>query len=502
MDLKTRIKKLIPVIAIGITVIWVIWWFSSYSFLEISIVNKPAGEITFSLTDSANGKLVAQTSEDKSSFKKLVKRGHYQVRVTKDETSSLTTLKAKGFLRTSKAETELKAEQARTFIGDNPGYCTLYTADILVSNDCSGSYENTKTHLPATSSLPSYTLSDKDSLIATAEGFVVTPEGTFIMLLQPVSEDRTQMHILYRLEPHADKASTLSHVANLPSLNPSQNYSIQAYQTGFITYDTNFSHVLYFASINSEPTELKFGANEKSLSAQDITATKEGIVAIYSNINALNKQSIKKPKTEIVWLSNNSIKHSTHKKHYTSVMFCGLSKLCALTGNGMDVYNLKNDKLRLLYSLADVQAARRNGNGLGIITSYGLLSFDTEKGSGSYLYSFGDYKFNALGQSGDSFILNVSSPKSKRVALLISNGNNDRIDKKVLEIEKLPEVATISIYKSFIHITPNLGGPVYNPETGFGFDPNARASASNAINAAVQKNGIDTNVYTVVNAIP
>ncbi len=500
MELTAKRKKYLLLSIIALLFIWAIVWVLNHTFIEISVLNNTGGEIIYTIADTNSGRSTSETSKN-SRLKKLVKRGQYQVAVSQGSTSYFEAVRVGGLFRGQKVAATLKPEQARTFIGDAPGYCMAYSNSILVSNNCGGPYSETKTHIPATDSLPTYTLRDKDGLKATTEGFATTPEGTFLLVQQPISEDETMLHIIYSLATHSDKPSSLKRVKDLPQLNPEHSYSIQAYKTGFIVYDPTFSEVYYFSNLSAEPTKINLAANDKTLSAQSLSSY-EDTVAVYSNINNLNNKSVKNPRTEVVWQSGNTVKHITFNKHYHNALKCGENRLCALNGNKLDIYDIQKDKPKYLYSLTDVQTIAQNQTSLYMVTSLGLLEFNPSTKIGSYAYSFGGYKYNTMIPSGRGVIISVSSPKSREAAILVSPGENDSIDKRVLELEALPEVSNVSAYKNYVHLTPNLGEPVYNPDTGFGFEPAVRASANDSINAAIKKIGLDTNTYKVINVIP
>ncbi len=499
---NNRTKRIFLLIIGVLLLLWLVVWVFTHSFLEITVANNKPGDITYEIKDQADGRTVAYADTNKTSFKKILKRGNYQVSVTQKGPGQVAAVHQTNIFTKTRLNLVLKEEVSRTFIGDRPGYCMQYAEEVLISDNCGGRYEDMKTHIPATEALPTHTLNDEDGLKATNEGFLTTPEGNFLLVLQPISEDDTYRHILYRINRSKEKASALSQRTDLVELNPAITYSVRSYGTGFIAYDSSFSQVFYYSGIGARGTELKLGAANKSLAGQSITSSSRGVAVTRSNIGTLDKKSLKEPATEVALLSGDNIRHLSFKKQYNSALPCGTSKICALSGNVLDIYNIEKEKPRLLYSLADVLAINDNGNSLGIVTSYGLLDFDPEKREGSYLYSFGGYSFQTLGVADKAFILGLSTQKSREAALLISAGTSDDIDKKVLEIEGLPEVNSVSAYKNFVFLTPNLGEPTYNPDTGFGFEPAVRASVNDSIGNAIKKIGLDTNTYKVINVIP
>ncbi len=75
--------------------------------------------------------------------------------------------------------------------------------------------------------------------------------------------------------------------------------------------------------------------------------------------------------------------------------------------------------------------------------------------------------------------------------------------KKVVSILGQPYVDTVSAYKSFIYVVPDLGSLVYNPAAnGYTYDQAIKQKTSADINSLVGRLGIDRSRYTVINTQP
>lgn len=121
---------------------------------------------------------------------------------------------------------------------------------------------------------------------------------------------------------------------------------------------------------------------------------------------------------------------------------------------------------------------------------------------GSLDYSFGDYKYCGLQKVDEqNYIICVADIENRKKALMLSSGStSDDIDKKILQLQKLDEVDVVSAYKNLLYVMPNLGEPTYDAVTkSFRDNPETKTRVNNKINEEIQKLGIDTKKYTIVN---
>ena len=78
-----------------------------------------------------------------------------------------------------------------------------------------------------------------------------------------------------------------------------------------------------------------------------------------------------------------------------------------------------------------------------------VVSLDVDKRTGLIDYSYGDYEFNGLRKDGFGYLLSLTNNKGRKVALYINQSASDtnKIDKKIAELQKIPEVNYILFRK-------------------------------------------------------
>jgi len=500
-----QIRRLALLVFSIFVLVYGLFWLSSHSYVQLTVQDAD-GEINFSLENQDKISKSSLVKSDKSTIKKLVRKGSYLAEASQGNKSYLALIKTGGWLGTTKVSGSLAPEKGREFIGDNPGPCLSLVGSVLVSNDCGGMYEKLKTHVPATSSIPPQVLNDAESIIGSVEGMIYTSKGTYVLIHQPVSEDDTMMHILYKLKANGTNAVSHEETRRLTMLNPNLNYGVSANGDGFVVYSQDFSDVYTFSSVDSEAIKLDMGSpKEASLNPSFLGASDLGVVTVSNNFNADSKKALKNPVSEIATYKDKKIARYKMDGLYTSGFLCGQNQLCALASNELDIYEIKSDKdLSITHKVQNVKSIVSSGDNkvvLGI--DRGIMQLDLASMSGSHLYKLGDYKLNSVQKVGDNYLLNVSHNSDKYALLLNTQGTSDEIDKEFLNLKNTQEVQSLSAYKNLIFVTPNLGTPTYNSTTGFfGFSSDLRAKTNDKIKQSVEKSGIDTKAYTVINVLP
>jgi hypothetical protein len=103
-----------------------------------------------------------------------------------------------------------------------------------------------------------------------------------------------------------------------------------------------------------------------------------------------------------------------------------------------------------------------------------------------------------------SFGLCTKDENGKKVALLVNQEqeNTDSINIKIEQLARLSEVKSVSIYGRYIYISPDIGNPQPNPQTGFfEYDKTTVKNANAIINQEIDRIGISRSTYTIINTI-
>jgi hypothetical protein len=488
-----KYKKLLAVTT-GVIIIFIFVWFYRTSYVEVTVTNGTTGFITYSFTDERSGKST-EVKTQSHKLKRQVSKGGYEVEVRQGSTSFLSTVRTKGFLGKVAVTAKVAPENNRTFIGDNPSSCMIFTGSKLASYTCGDLFKNTKIHVPATASSPTFATEPADASIpGTVERIVNTPTGIFALV-------RSSAYSLYKLD---DNLNVLQ-VTPLPNLSDDKKYSMMPYKQGFIIYDLSLDRILIYSAADSTPQQItlkKPGGSELEPTFLDFIDNNS--LALYTSESDFSTTAT--PRKQLSEIIVNQVGQSSDYKfnrHYTMGRLCGVQEICLLGEKNMDVYKIGGRKPDLQFTIDNVSSIERAGNHLLVVNKTGILEFSPSSQSGHYEYTFGSYSFNGLETNlGGSYLINLANSRSQSVALLVDPGapNQDSIDKKISQLLTHSEVKNLSVYKNYIFISPNFGTLSYQPALGgYGPSPSSLSAVNSKIETDISASGIDTRRYIVTN---
>jgi hypothetical protein len=498
-------KKLI----FGLVIIFLgasLLWFYSHAYIEVTVSNNLNNSdlINYSLKNQSNQEVVEKSVAD-SKFKKLVRRGSYEVLVTQNETSHFSVTKTGGFLSNTTVNAELAPEKNRQFIGNNPTPCMHYLEQTLISFVCGNEINKAQTHVAATATRPTYTKAAQTLSVGNIEGVAKTDDGDVILLKAPIiGESQGPPHSAYMLNKDID----LGRAVPLLDLDEDKTYSLLAYKQGFIVYDSGFERVLYYEDIDSDPEEIELIKPEDNKQLPyALNVHQENIVVSYSNNSkgevASDKKSNRKVRSYVVVQGNGSSKQYEFKRKQPILAnLCGNSKLCFLNKLDLEVHSLNSNKADLAFLVSDVHFFGSLGNDIIVAKDKEILGLNPDTGEGSIQYSLGSYSECGVRMTDDGYIVCLLNSAGKKAAILVdpAQENSTSIDKKALGLLEIPGVKDVSVYKDFIFISPELGQLVYDPKTRI-YRPNPAIlqAVNSAINQAVQDLRIDKTKYKIIN---
>ncbi len=487
---------------LAVLALFVIFIVSRLSFIEINITDSSGQKVAYELLNQKDQK--SKKAESISGkLKKLVWKGTWEVTARSSEKSYFGIIKTGGFLRTSEVVVSLENESKRQFIGMNPGSCMLYTGNVLISHSCSDTFINTKVHIPATSKQPTYVKTPPLPIGGNIEGIVKTGEGLLALIRSPyavVSEDG-ESHNIYKLSENLTSTKSVS----LTELDADKSYYISRYREGFIAYDTNFESIYYYPSINATPQIIEPGRpTDSDFGPLQVSTYSDSVVATYSNSIVGGDHDKKVDPVAEVFISSNGreSKHFVFEKSYSSSQLCADDKLCLLSDQKLEVYEISGKKPKLLYVITGVQSFASTASGLYIVRDSGVFKFDVGQKAGFMQYSFGDYEYCGIQTTEGGYVLCLINNRGQKVALYIDDSikNTDSIDKKVAELSKLPEISNISVYDKYIYIVPNLGPSVYDKSKKiFTYDSKVKKVVNDKVNQQIGIIGFDQANYSLIN---
>lgn len=478
------------------------YWLLTHAFIEVVIVNPSQAPAIYNLTDQ-KAKKTYRTTSNSSKIKILVRKGSHEVVVRQGDTSYLTIVRSGSFLSSKTVSASLQKEKARSFVGDNPGPCMNYVGSVLISFSCTGQYNNVQIHLPATNVVPTMVSKVTAATEGFIEGIVETKTGT-VVVIKGSGEEPPHTAYIVTVDGKLRSGVVLS------NLKDNKNYSVKSYKDGFMVYDDAFESVNYYASSSTKPVNITLGkVDDKMLVPYALSEQNESFAVAYSIANDdedldLDNPKSAKTKSEIVISQGSSIKHFTFNTRYAYVVLCGKQKLCLGLRDSVEIYDISGTRQKFLFKLGNFKRLDSIGNNILIVRENEIVFLDPEKQEGSIQYSFEDYTYCGLQITSTGYTLCLINTDKRKVAVAINTTaeNSDSIDKKVAQLLKLPEIKTVSAYKQFIFISPDLGEIEFDASTNqFAYNPATKATVNKLISEAIDRIGFDKSKYSIVNVL-
>lgn len=401
------------------------------------------------------------------------------------------------------------SEKYRYFVGDNPDSCIQYIDTMLVSYPCFGLISDANTHLPASASLPTYTI--KKEIVTSdgyIQGFAYSKYQNIVLLRHPAAGELPAYYSITSLQGDLSSRSG----AVLTSLDATKAYFIKAYGEGLVVYSSDLSQAYYnkvappgdpsqqqlafYPGLSSELEKISLAKpNDKNLQPISLDVSdKDTVLTLHA--------SSEKKTSEIIINSPGGSKNIKLKETVSKALLCGGNRLCVIGQKGMGVYDISSGKPRHLFGLAEAADIMQSKHGFLVVNKKGVLNLNTETHQGFYEYTFGSYAFNAIQLAPDGYILSLTDNKQRRVALYVkqADADNDAIDRKIADLQKLTEIKRLSIYDKYIFISPDLGSLVYDSTSeNYTYNPLTKKKVNTKINQEIDRLGIDRKVYSIVN---
>lgn len=499
-------KKLVTILTLSLPLLvglFILLWISSHGYIDVTTPST-SKSLTYIISNQSGDK-ISNTQSSTGHVKKMVKKGTFVVSVEGDNKSYFKVTKTTGFLSVTKVSASLQSEKSREFVGNNPNFCTYYGQDILYSYNCSEPGGLT-VHLPATSSTPTTTLTEKEEPYIPLVG-LLSVGGINKAVATDDEQDSVSVYDI-------DQQLRLANPVGLYGVKASDAQNVLPFKSGFLIYNSKLSKIDYFATPTSSSQSLNsVKPNKDTSNPAGLSTFSDQVGVLFNSGGDGGDDGLEASQTttgviggtsQVITYHNGQSKSYTLDKFYTSGGVCGINKLCLVNSGVLDVYDTHSGKPLLVFSMKDVQRIL-SIRGLAIIaTSNKVIALNPEDLSGATQFTYGSGQYCGINESANGYVLCQVTPKGDNVALYVDMGqtNTDSIDKKVYALLKSPDVSDVSVYKNFIYISPNLGQPVLNSTTQqYEYDPVIKASANKKINEAVKRAGINQELYTVINPL-
>lgn len=500
---------------LGFVLLLLVILFSNYGFINVSVVG---GDNSTILIRSQEDHEKTYQSTNTGPFKKLVRKGSYEVVATGEATNNgFVIIESEGFFQTKNAVVKLREEAFREFIGDSPNACMTMPGNLLISSPCGLSQIETRVHVMAT----------EDSAPSIKE--VATPIE-IISVVQTADEV-----VAIGFEP-ADQSENLvgfniddgGNYINRRSFGESDgaSYGVSVAGGGFLLYKTDFSEIKFYENLASKE-------QERSIDRPDVEESKNPLTPLSLSSNGTNivtthvqyelsgntddghlegegdpeDVNIDAVRSYVTIAGESDTEIYELKGSFSSAYQCG-TMYCLRDKNTLKVYGVDGNELKERYSFSEVDDLQIDGDNIFVITNEGVLKFNTSEQAGYFVYRFGDYIYCGSTVSKNKLLLCINDgldlSRSRRVIVLdVERSVVDEIDKQVFALAVMDELNSIAPYKQYIHLAlnTNLFGDLVLDSDGeaFYYSQSAIERVSKDINDKVIELDINTDYYKLIN---
>lgn len=472
-------------------------WIRSHAFITITVNDNNQDGLIYTLTPE-NGP-VTEVKTVNSTLKRLVKAGHYTVQITSQSSSYITNVKVGGFLTTTQANGRLSAENVREFVGNNPAPCMNYLSDRLYSYECGSTLNKTVTHLPATPTVPTYTLQNDTVNDDAIEGIVSVGVDS-IFLSTPFSDGGG---IAYHRLSKLDNSLAQTNITPLTGLDPTKPYKIVNSGAGFLVYSEDLTEALYFSSSEAKPEVITLSKPGKPNQLPiGLSTNGQKIVTSFSDDTghdeAAGNASTGGVSSEIFVNDRHSSTMFTVPYKVVSAVPCASNTICVLGGDAsLQVYAINGQRLTKAYAMQNVREVNQVANETLVVTDRGLVIMDFTTSSGHYVYTFGNYGYCGLQLSPDNYLVCLTDATHDKLALRVDTHlpTTTAYDKSLYKLRQSSGLTAVSVYKNIVFVTPDI-----QPRAdGQSYDASELARGRLLVNAAVTAAGLPTDKFTIVN---
>jgi len=489
------------------------------SYIAINVQGARAGQdIVYTIFDQDSKQTITETSQA-TTYKKLLPTGNYEVTVKQGEQTYFKITRAQRFMTTSVVDAAVQPEKSRSYIGNNPKSCIQLLGDRLLSIPCGDTVTNLQIHQPANAVSPTFTSKSRTPLSGFLQSTLTINNVTYALIkATPSTDSDGAPYTLYVLS----NTGSLTNGLALSDLDPTLNFVATAYQKGVLVYSTTGDDMYYYPTVAAKPSKLSIpGPTDNEMTFNNLTTYKDAVVvgysytpisqipgAVISVTEELELDNEDSPKTkagsEILVYRNNKTTHFKTDSNINYAQLCSDSYICIYQEGTLQVFEINDDTLRLDYQVSGVSDFMTTANGIRIVRGDGVVNFDIASKQGNYEYTFGAYAYCGLQNDSLGYVLCIRNDNERTAALRIdtSADNGDSIDKKVSRLARDDAVRDVSIYGSFISISPKLGELEYDPAiNGYRNNSDNTRQTTAQIDQLYDLIGFDRARYTVTTTI-
>lgn len=468
--------------------------------IVVNVKSDRTSEITYRFVNQANQNDLIEVKDISKSVEVALSEGTYELTVQQDETNFFSVVNTG---ENTVVEAAPKPERGRRYVGNLPRDCRNFIANRLYSYECGGTLGSMLTHMPATATQPTYTQPSSTLTEDVIEGLIKTKEGDVLLVYEAAvagherfskRSNEESPHIAF--VPKDGLGTNLGTRTPLKGLPENERYSVQPYREGFLAYSESLTQAFYYSSTKATPAKQTIATPEDKDLVPDILTAKDSLFAV-----AYVREESQNPESDsiIIVHENNQPRTYEMDKTFESIRLCGDKKLCALSKGTMEVYDVSDKEIRILYSVMNARNFDAYDGKLVISRDSEVISLDVDRRAGQIQYTYGSFAPCGIQSAGSSYLVCIEADQGAKSILYVEQEQvSDDIDKKIVSLLDMSEVSVASIYGSFIAITPRAGGVEYQPDTDtFGYNPEKITASKKIIEEKLDQIGLDRKKYKI-----
>jgi len=481
-----------------VAVLGALYWVSQMSFITIEASGGKDGMYEYVLTDQKSNK--TQTVSGGASIKRLVKRGNFEIMARQDEMNGFKIVRSGGFFGTTSVVLPMQKERERTFVGNNPASCFQLISGKLYSYNCGGDFGAINQHVPATATQATYTqMVASNNERGLIEGMAQTKEGTVALVQLSVGDegeeakDAQVSHILYVLRDNLKVTRRIP----VGELNENMTYGLLYSEGSLVFMPQGEGDSFQLANLSGKASKMTQPApKSKGLILLTSDAKDNKTVFLYGKQPTNNT----KPGSEIIVSSPETV-HFSSKNDYQKVSFCS-EYICAVDSTGLSVFAIDSGELKKTLHINNVVSVLSLGQEVVAVRKGDSLRIDLKNGEGFAEYRYGSYSLNDAEKTADGYVLTLTNENGKKIALAINPATADtsnELDKKITALAESQALNDVSVYRSYIYLSPNYGALVPNATGELDYDPATKRQVNNDIQQELTKLSLPPQGYTITN---
>ena len=436
-------------------------------------------------------------STDSTEYSTRLPTGKYTITVKNGQASFVKAISIGRFLTKETVTAELTEESKREFVADNPRSCIAEVSGYIATYTCNGPVSSLVIHLPADTNKASTTVKLKRSIqesnsvnsqlsIDAIEETIDSPSviesvlkiGDKTYLLLYLYDEQGTYHTVYEVAVN-NNVPTITFLKTIDGLGDGL-YQATSFNDQIILSNPDGSKVI----VGSNFDDLALVKDEEKTDAVS-SSYRSGVLARVYSETEKGAQVFELPNGNSILTTEKDGKSNekTIDKNVLKMSFCG-ELLCVLTDDKL--LTIYNDSLGSVATIPEIEELKISNDLVYLLKNNQLIEFDTRQLQGYIVYSTDTFKLSSFSTYRNELYVTIDSG-NKQHLLRVSAQAPDYTDRAVSPLFNNGFINTVSVYKNYIFVVPELGQRVQTEDGTYEYDEVTKDAARESINASLSE---------------